>query len=521
MALNATSLAAATGASVRNVQFKTEALNLPRKILILATFDPAKTSVVPLVPVQVLSAEDAGDRFGFGSMAHRLVVQAFIGGNGTPVYVMPTEEAGGAVAADGSIDFTASAGVGSGVIYLYIAGLAVPVTIAAGTTADNIALAVVAAITADQTLPVSAAIDGVTSAQVNLTAKSKGPWGNDISINLNLVDGQALPAGVSAVVTDMASGAGIPTMSDTLDALGTGDDANEAYFTDVVHGYGVDSTTLDAISTYVGAGNDFLGLYSKTVSRPFRVLTGDVAAGSGGLAALVAIADARKTDRANGVLSVPGSANHPAEIAAQAIGHMARINQDRVAQHYLGIQLIGVHTGAKSDRWTSDYDNRDTAVKGGISPTRVQNGAVYLQNVVSFYRPASVPVASNGYRSMRNIAIIQNMLYNIRVNFEQEKWQGVSIVSDTLRVTNTTDRQKARDVGSVIDDLMALAVSFESHAWIYEAAFTINKLKEAGAVTVRAGGLGFDSVMSVIFSGEGGILDTVVEFDTSLAVLLN
>jgi hypothetical protein len=122
---------------------------------------------------------------------------------------------------------------------------------------------------------------------------------------------------------------------------------------------------------------------------------------------------------------------------------------------------------------------------------------------------------------MRNISIIQNMLQNIRVNFEQEKWQGISIVADTTRVTNTTDRQKARDIDAVKDDLIALARSFESHAWIYTADFTISKLKEAGAVTVRAGGLGFDNVLSVIFSGEGGILDTVVEFDTSLAVLLN
>jgi hypothetical protein len=103
----------------------------------------------------------------------------------------------------------------------------------------------------------------------------------------------------------------------------------------------------------------------------------------------------------------------------------------------------------------------------------------------------------------------------------QEKWQGVLIVADTSRVTNTTDRQKARDTGSVIDDLVALAVSFESHGWIYEAAFTINRLKQAGAVTIRPGATGFDNILSVIFSGEGGILDTTVEFDTSLTVLLN
>lgn len=521
MSLNATSLAAAVGAGVRNVQFQSEAQNLPRRILIAATYDPAKTAVVPLVPVHVLSPEDAGAQFGFGSMAHRLALQAFLGGQGTPVYVLPQAEAGGAVVATGAIDFTTSDAVVAGTIYVYIAGIAVPVVAAALATPTALALALVAAITANKLLPVTAAVDGVIPGKVNITAKNKGPWGNAISLEVNLGVGQALPSGVVCTITDMADGAGIPVMATALAALGTGDDANEAYFTDFVHGYGQDTTTLDAISTYVGAGNDFTGLYSKTVGRPFRSLSGDVATGSAGLAALIVISDARKLDRANGVISVPGSASHPAEIAAQTIGHMARINLDRVAQHYLGVPLIDIHVGAKADRWNADYDSRDTAVKSGISPVRIQNGVVTLQNVVTFYRPDSVPVASNGYRSMRNIAIIQNLLFNIRLNFEQEKWQGISIVADVTKVSNTTDRQKARDTSAVIDDLVALAKSFEQHAWIYESAFTINRLKMAGAVSIRPGGLGFDNVLSVIFSGEGSILDTVVEFDTSLAVLLN
>lgn len=515
MALNATSLAAAVGSSVRNVQFQSEASNLPRKILIPATFDPSKTAVVPLVPVQVLSAEDAGYQFGFGFMAHRLAAAAFVGGKGTPVYVLPQEEPGGAAASAGAADFTGSTGVLAGTIQLYIAGDVVPVAITAGTTADDIATAVAAAINADTTLPVTAAVNGVTTAQVDITAKSKGPWGDSISIEFNLGAGQSLPTGVTVAVIDMTGGSGVPVMATALAALGTGDDANEDYFTDVVNGYGSDSTTLDAFSVY----NE--GLYEKTLGRPLRILFGDVATGSAGLAALIVISAGRKSDRTNGVISVPGSASHPAEIAAQAIGIMARINADRAAQHYIGQQLSGVWPGAKADRWTSDYDNRDTAVKSGISPSRIISGYAVLQNVVTFYRPDNVPVNSNGYRSMRNISILQNISYNVRLNFEQEKWQGISIVSDVLRVTNVTDRQKARDVDSVKDDLVALARSFETKAWLFEAQFTIDKLKEAGAVTIRSGGTGFDNILSVILSGEGAILDTVVEFDTSLAVLLN
>ena len=518
MSLNISSQAAAVGSSVENVQFAVEAQNIPRKILIIATYDPLKTAVVDEVPAQVLSPEDVGDKFGFGFMAHRLAVQAFKGSNGIETFIQPQSEAGGAVVAEGEIDFTGSTGVLAGTMDLYIAGLSIPITVTDAMTIEELADATVAAITADKDLPITAAKTAVTF-EVVTTAKSKGPWGNDISIKFNLGVGQTLPVGVVAAITNMASGTGLPIIADALDGLGTGDDANEDFFTDVVHGYGQDTTTLNSISTYVGEGNDFVGLYSKTVSRPFRVLTGDVIADSAGLIALQAIADARKLDRANGVISVPGSPSHPSEIAALAIGNMARINQDRAAQHYVDVLLSGIWPGAKADRWTSEYDNRDIAVKGGISPTRVKSSSVFMQNVMTFYRPDSVPVSSNGYRSMRNISILQNILDNIRTNFERAKWQGISIVNSVANVGNTLDREKARDVGAVIDDLIALAKDFESKAWIYEAAFTIGKLKEGGAVTVRSGGIGFNNILSVILSGEGGILDTVTKFDTSIAVL--
>lgn len=517
MALDVTSKAAAVGSSLNNVVFQPAAENVPRKILIIATYDPAKTAVVDEVPVQVLSPEDAGDKFGFGFMAHRLAVQAFAGGQGIPTYVQPQSEVG--TAAAGEIDFTGSTGVLAGTLHLYIAGIHTPVTITDAMTIEDIADAVVAAVTAKKELPVTAVKVAVTF-EVTITAKSKGPEGNNISIAFNLDAGQELPTGITTAITDMASGATNPDISTALDGLGTGDDANEDFYTDVVHGYGVDATVLNAISTYVGPGDDTTGLYAKTVSRPFRVLTGDVAAGSAGLTALQAIADARKTDRANGVIAVPDSESHPSEIAALAIGHMARINQNRAAQHYVDILLEGVWPGDKgSDRWTSEYDNRDTAVKGGISPTRVKSGSVYLQNVVTFYRPDSVPVDSNGYREMANISKLQNMMHTQRQLFEQEKWQGISVVTDVAQVTSTVDRTKARDIDSVKDDMVALYRAWAAKAWIADAQFSIDALKETGSVTVRGDGGGFDITTKAVLSGVANIYDAVIEFDTSFAVL--
>jgi len=516
MTLSASSLAAAVGSSVNNVQFKSGADNLPRKILVIGTYDAAKTTITDEVPQLLTSPEDAGNRYGFGSMLHRLVKSAFAGSDGVETWACPQAEPGGAVAATGTITIT-GATTEAGTMNLYIAGDYVPVTLTSGMAVADVATAIAAAITADQDLPVSASSAlGV----VTITSKSKGTWGNEIIASLNEGFNQTTPAGITVAIVAMASGAGTADISDALDGTGTGDDANENWFTDVVHGYLQDSTTLDAILTYVGAGNDATGLYDKLVARPFRVLTGDNAAGSSGLSDLTTLGGNRKSDRASGVIAVPGSPNHPSEIAAIAIGVMAKINNTRAAQSYIGQLLPGVIPGAASDRWTSSYDSRDTAVKAGISPTIIKSGAVYLQNVVSFYHPDDVPVSSNLYRSMRNISIVQNILNSVTVNFSQEKWQGISIVADVAKVTNSIDAQKARDVEAVIDDLVALATSYESHAWIYSAAFTVGKLQEGGQVSIRSGATGFDATLPILVSGEGAILDTEVQADTSLAVLL-
>lgn len=520
MALDTNSKAAAVGSSVDNVQFQPAAENVPRKVLIIGSYDPAKTLVVDEVPVQVLSSDDAGDQFGFGFMVHRLSEKVFAGGQGIPVYIQPQSEDGGAVAATGDVDFNGASGILAGTLHMYIGGDYVPVAITDAMTAANVATAAVAAINAKKELPVTALVN-VTPEIMDLTAKTKGTYGNFISIAFNLDVGQDYPTGIVApAITDMTGGATDPDIDDALNGLGTGDDANEDFYTDVVHGYGLVAATLNKISTYVGPGDGTTGLYAKTVSRPFRVLTGDVVAGSAGLTAIQAIADARLTDRANGVIAVPDSESHPSEIAALAIGHMARINQERAAQHYVDILLEGVWPGDKgTDRWTSDYDNRDTAVKGGISPTRVKSGSVYLQNVITFYRPASVPVNSNGYREMVNISKIQNMMHTQRQVFEQEKWQGVSIVTDVTKVTSTVDRAKARDVDSVRDDMVALYQAWGAKAWIADPQFSIDALKAANSVVVRAGSDGFDITTKAVLSGVGNIFDAVIKFDISFAVL--
>ncbi len=512
-----TDLAAKTSASVKNVVFAQVPQIVPRKIAIIGVYNPAYT-IADNVPVRILSAEEAGAVYGFGYQIHRLAKEVFLGSQGIETWVIPQSETG--TAALGSIDFTGSNITTAGTLYLYISGqLVTGINLEAAEVAAAIATKCANAINAlaNKDLPITAAANGDA---VDLAAKNEGLYGNDISIKFNLNPGEVSPAGLVIVGTPaMAGGAGTPDIQTALDGLGTGSNANEIYITDLIHGYGQDVSTLDKISNYVGAGNEFIGLYAKTVARPFRALTGDVSPGSAGLNALISLTDTRKLDRANGVFAVPGSPNHPSEIAAQVIGHMARINNNLAEQNYIDIPLINIFAGSISDNWTSEYENRDLAVKSGISPSFLQNNVITIQDMVTFYRPDSVQITSNGYRSMRNISIIQNILTNIKAGFNQEKWKGISIVQDVLKVTNFESRKKARDTIAVRNELIGYANAFAARAWLFTAEFTIEKLKDPNAVKIRDAGNGFDTIFSIILSGEGGIIDVTIEFDISIAIL--
>jgi hypothetical protein len=123
------------------------------------------------------------------------------------------------------------------------------------------------------------------------------------------------------------------------------------------------------------------------------------------------------------------------------------------------------------------------------------------------------------YRRMRDISITQNVLFNTKKNFSSAKWQGFSTHKDKSKVTDAIDKAKARDIDDVKDDDLALIDSFMRKAWLYDTEYSINALKLPDAVQVRPDGGGFNNSMKLIYSGEGGILDTTVYVDCSIAIV--
>ncbi len=521
MPITAESKAAVNAVGARNVQFQPSVSNVPSQLACIATYDPALLDVIDNEPVRIFNANDGGVKFGFGTMIHRLIAQAFAGSRGeVPVWAIPQSEVAGAASA-GSIDFAGSAGIKAGALPFYIAALPVFPVLVDNEIQQNIALKLIAAVNADDNLPVIAAIDGGIDTKVNFTAKSQGPWGDDITLAFALRPGEAVPAGVTFVIVDMTGGAGVPDVQDALDGTGTGDNQNQEFFTHLLCGYGADTATLDKISVYNGTGNDFNGNYRQEIARPFNALVGDTAPGTAGLTALIAFADLRaELDRTNGIVAEPGSFHHPMEIAAVNIGLMARVSNIRPQENYLNKILSGLIPSPQTNRWTNDYDNRDLAVRSGISTTLVKNNTVTAQDMVTFYRPAAVNPESNGWRSMRNISIIRNKLANLKAEFEREKWRGITIVNDATIVDALVDRDKVRDTVDVENALLAMNELFGGKSWIFDVNFFIERLKAGGLVELRADGRGWNMLYQSVLSGEGGIFNTEIQFDVSLAVFI-
>jgi phage tail sheath gpL-like len=70
----------------------------------------------------------------------------------------------------------------------------------------------------DASLPVSAAVNGETSEQVDITAKNKGELGNSIDLRHSYYIGEELPAGLTLTITAMTGGTANPDISAGLAA---------------------------------------------------------------------------------------------------------------------------------------------------------------------------------------------------------------------------------------------------------------------------------------------------------------
>ena len=136
------------------------------------------------------------------------------------VWLGPVADAPAGTAATGGIAFSGPA-TAAGTVPAYLMGISVPVPVSLGDTASIIAINAATAIMATPGLACTAVAANGT---VTLTAVHKGLALNDIDIRFAYVgvqNGEAMPPGVTAVVTPFSGGATNPSLAALLANLGT------------------------------------------------------------------------------------------------------------------------------------------------------------------------------------------------------------------------------------------------------------------------------------------------------------
>lgn len=263
---------------------------------------------------------------------------------------------------------------------LMIAGRSVSVEIAAGATAANVAAALTAAINGyyeqltKRSLPYTAAVDGVDTAKVLLTARHKGAFATAHDIHVPVVDGGNAFTGKLTFATQTV-GAGVPTIANVLAAMG--DDPFET----MISAFG-DATNL-------GLAKSFLGNLSGRWSY-LQQLYGHFFYPKVGTGAELTTAGLAQDDWH--LTLVPrftngGNAEPDYEFVSAVIGRVVAwlgggSNGD-VSRNQTGLIVDGVSAPRDRSYWP-DFPTRDAFLKNGVSTWKVsRTGEVMIDKLIT------------------------------------------------------------------------------------------------------------------------------------------
>lgn len=408
---------------------------LPQRIAVIA--QGAEATAYPTTKYTSASATDIGARFGFGSPAHLIARQLLpVDGDGVgtiPVTIYPlAAHASGTVSA-GSITPTGSQTRVATYRVSVNNILSAPFTVAAGATVATIVAAIVAAVNAVLEMPVIAA-NGTTV--VNLTSKWKGVSANGIRL---AIVGESL--GVTYTIVQPVGGTNNPVVDPALAQIGN------VWETLVINALDVaDSVALASIAAF---GETRWG---ELVRKPFVAFTGNTVAA---VATAITPMASRTTDRTNVQLVSPGSADLPFVVAARQVARIARVANNNPPTDYGSQSATGLTPGTDGEQW--DYATRDQAVKAGCSTVTVRSGVVTIEDVVTFYRPLGDPLPA--YRFVVDIIKLQNVIFNLDLEFSKPEWDGAPLIPDNQPTTNPNARKpkSAKAASNRIVEELALA----------------------------------------------------------------
>ena len=348
-----------------------------------------------LEAVAVTSEPQAREYFGAGSQLFTMLKYFFKQNKTTSVVAIPVADDGSGVAARGSVLFAGTA-TDSGAVYCYIAGTAYRISVSSDDTAEDVCAALVAEINDDVDRIVTAAVDGTTPEKMNLTARNKGAFGNEIDVRFNYYDDESTVAGITHTITSFASGAVNPDIADVIAVL------DETQYNIIVMPW-TDTSNLNALKTEL---DDRWG--------PERQNDGHaITSKRGSYSDLLTFGDARNNKQET-VIGWNGPTS-PWDVAAQVAAEVAKQGSIDPARPLQNIALATVLPPSKTDAFTNA--ERNLLLYDGISTLKTVGGDVYLERIISTYQLNAQGADDTSFLSLENKLTLSAMRYDYRTDF--------------------------------------------------------------------------------------------------------
>ncbi|MDD9911656.1 MAG: phage tail sheath subtilisin-like domain-containing protein [Alphaproteobacteria bacterium] len=370
------------------------------------------------VPTRITSATQAKEYFGEGSMLASMLATYFDNNDQHETWAIALDDNGAGVAATGDLTVSGTT-TASGTLNLYIAGQRVQVGVTAGQSLSTVASNIVAAVTADASLPVTAAVNGGTPEQVDFTAKHKGVLGNNIDLRLNYQSGEALPTGLGIAINAMSGGTANPDITTAITAMA------DVQYHSVIQPY-TDASNLSALHSEL---DDRFG--------PMVMQEGSVyTAAIGSVAEQGTLGDSLNSQH----ISIMGAGKSPTAPWnwAAAFGGIVSYHGDiDPARPFQTLVMAGVLPPAESDRFTRTERNQ-TLADGIATFTVSANGECMIERAVTTYKTNASGAPDPSYRDVNTLLTLFFLRFSLRARISQ-KFPRYKLAKDGTRYGDGQD----------------------------------------------------------------------------------
>lgn len=346
-------------------------------------------SVAAGLPVRILSAGQAEEHFGRGSMLASMLAALKAANTYTECWAVALDDNGAGVAASGTITL-GGAPTEAGTLNVYLAGQLVQIAVASAQATGSLATDLAAAINANTLLPVTALAAGSV---VTLTARHKGEVGNTLDVRLNFYTGERTPKGLTTTIAAMSGGTGNPTVQAAITAIG-----DEQYHT-VVTPY-TDAPNLGLVEGMLASR------FGPMVQKEGHAFT--AAAGTHGI--ISTLGDTRNSPH----LTIMGAGKSPTPVYVwAAVAAAVDAYEPDPARPRQTLLLPGVLPPAIADRYTRD--ERNLHLFDGISTTLVDaGGQVLVERLITTYKTNAFGVADISYLDIETMRTIAYLRFSVR-----------------------------------------------------------------------------------------------------------